>query len=88
MHDHDWTSMNRLLLKPWFERKWIIQEVVMAPDNIPRLILCGSFRLSWFDLASINYRICAYGGLWYLSGLSVRKYLRCVFVASLTQCSK
>lgn len=75
MYDHDWTSMNRLLLKPWFERKWIIQEVVMAPDSIPRVINCGGIELSWFDLASVSYRICAYGALWPLSGLSVRKCL-------------
>lgn len=73
MFDHDWSSMNRLLLRPWFERKWIIQEVAMAPNSIPRLMMCGDIELSWSSLASLNYRISAYGAVWPLCGLSVGK---------------
>ncbi|KAH7124829.1 heterokaryon incompatibility protein-domain-containing protein [Dactylonectria estremocensis] len=71
IHDHDWASINHLFLQPWFERKWIIQEVVMAPDDIPRLMICGDIELSWSDLASLAYRLCAYGITWSICGLSV-----------------
>ncbi|KAH7119300.1 heterokaryon incompatibility protein-domain-containing protein [Dactylonectria macrodidyma] len=71
INDHDWASINHLFLRPWFERKWIIQEVAMAPDDVPRLMICGDIELSWSDLASLAYRLCAYGVMWSVCGLSV-----------------
>ncbi|KAH7109241.1 heterokaryon incompatibility protein-domain-containing protein, partial [Dactylonectria estremocensis] len=71
IHDHDWASINHLFLQPWYERKWIIQEVVMAPDDIPRLMICGDIELSWPDLASLAYRLYAYGVMFSVCGLSV-----------------
>ncbi|KPM35593.1 hypothetical protein AK830_g10990 [Neonectria ditissima] len=70
-NDHNWTPINNLLCRPWFERKWIIQEVIMADDSVPRLMLCGELQLSWEDLASIAYRLSAYGLVTSISGQSI-----------------
>ena len=31
-----WRALTDLLANPWFERVWVVQEVVMAPDKMPR----------------------------------------------------
>lgn len=67
--------MNHLLCRPWFDRRWIIQEVAMAPDHVPRTVICGQdVEFDWADLASICYRIGAYGLIASISGLSPRKF--------------
>lgn len=48
----------------------------MAPDDVPRLMICGDIELSWSDLASLAYRLCAYGVTWSICGLSVGKYIQ------------
>jgi hypothetical protein len=35
--DHDWRPMTKLLHRPWFDRRWIIQEVTLADDSVPGL---------------------------------------------------
>ena len=30
---HKWRALTDLLANSWFERVWVVQEVVMAPDN-------------------------------------------------------
>jgi hypothetical protein len=40
----DWDSMIELLLHPWFGRKWIIQEAVLAKSV---LAVCGLHTLDW-----------------------------------------
>ncbi|KAL2172468.1 hypothetical protein VTG60DRAFT_5222 [Thermothelomyces hinnuleus] len=62
--------MNSLLRRPWFDRRWIIQEVTLADDTVPRLAICGDVEFSWNDLASVAYRIAAYGIPPLLAGLS------------------
>ncbi|KAM7205118.1 Heterokaryon incompatibility protein (HET) domain containing protein [Naviculisporaceae sp. PSN 640] len=70
-NDHDWTPMNHLLCRPWFDRRWIIQEVAMAPDHVPRKVICGQdIEFDWSDLASICYRIGSYGMLASIAGFS------------------
>ncbi len=45
-----WTALRRLLQRPWFDRVWVVQEVVMAADNI--LIVCGDLSVRWSTFAS------------------------------------
>ncbi len=42
--DNIWTKINLLLKRPWFQRAWIVQELVLAPNV---LILCGRSELDW-----------------------------------------
>lgn len=44
--DPSWTSLFKLVRRPWFARVWIIQEVVVSRDTILR---CGNARLRWKD---------------------------------------
>ncbi|KAF2441203.1 HET-domain-containing protein [Karstenula rhodostoma CBS 690.94] len=43
--DERWTSLSWFLDLPWFERCWIIQEVVVSPGD--PVLLCGGFQLLW-----------------------------------------
>ena len=45
-----WTALARFLQRPWFQRTWIIQEVVLATDV---LIICGGNALKWKGLADV-----------------------------------
>jgi len=40
----DITKVQRFLQRPWFQRRWIIQEVALGHDSI---VQCGPFRISW-----------------------------------------
>lgn len=42
-----WSALGRLLGRPYWKRKWIIQEIVSAREGI---ICCGSSRASWDGL--------------------------------------
>ena len=66
--------MANLLCRPWFDRRWIIQEVTLADDSVPRLAMCGDGEFPWNDLASVAYRIAAYGIAPIIAGLSTRKW--------------
>jgi hypothetical protein len=44
MSDLDWNSVVALLLHPWFKRKWIVQEVVMAKSALG---VCGYRSIDW-----------------------------------------
>ncbi|KAJ3533159.1 hypothetical protein NM208_g4422 [Fusarium decemcellulare] len=70
----EWTSISSLLDRPWFGRKWIIQEVVMAPAEVKRLMICGDIELSWPKVADIAYRRGAYGVDWPGTGLPIPNY--------------
>ncbi|KAK3385781.1 heterokaryon incompatibility protein-domain-containing protein [Podospora didyma] len=72
--DHDWTPFNNLLCRPWFDRRWIIQEVSLSGAAVPTLIICGDVELMWNDLASVAYRLAAYSIVPLISGLSVINY--------------
>ncbi|KAF2645476.1 HET-domain-containing protein [Massarina eburnea CBS 473.64] len=43
--DPRWESLSRFLDLPWFERCWIIQEVVVSQGD--PVILCGGFQTLW-----------------------------------------
>ncbi|KAL8718347.1 MAG: hypothetical protein Q9225_004507 [Loekoesia sp. 1 TL-2023] len=39
-----WKALFSLIMRPWFSRRWIVQEVALAKDG---LIYCGSRTISW-----------------------------------------
>ncbi|CAK7213087.1 hypothetical protein SBRCBS47491_001683 [Sporothrix bragantina] len=63
--DHDWASLVQLLVRPWFRRKWIIQEVCLAQDAI---VYCGNITFPWADLAYVAYNTMASGVLQIIMG--------------------
>jgi len=42
--DNIWTKINLLVKRPWFQRAWIVQELVLASKV---LIVCGRSELDW-----------------------------------------
>ncbi|KAL1842768.1 hypothetical protein VTJ49DRAFT_4253 [Mycothermus thermophilus] len=68
--DMDWTPLANLMLRPWFGRRWVIQETALADNNVPRLAICGDIEFSWDDLASVAYRLGSYSLLCIMCGLS------------------
>ncbi|RYP53097.1 hypothetical protein DL768_001874 [Monosporascus sp. mg162] len=45
--DSTWTEIGALFERPWFERAWIIQEVVVATSV---RVVCGKWMIDWNDL--------------------------------------
>ena len=43
-----WLELGKLMSRPWFQRIWIIQEVVLSHQVI---IMCGAKCISWDDLS-------------------------------------
>ncbi|KAK3303226.1 heterokaryon incompatibility protein-domain-containing protein [Chaetomium strumarium] len=72
--DHNWEPMNNLLCRPWFGRRWIIQEVVVADDTVPRVAICGDLEFPWQDLASVAYIIGSYCLYPIIAGLSMANW--------------
>jgi len=60
-------------MRPWFSRRWIIQEVALADDSVPRTIICGDIALSRKQLASVAYRMASSGIIALVSGPSTCK---------------
>lgn len=50
LHRINWRSIVKLLERPWFQRKWIIQEIVKSRE---RLIICGTRQLPWVILSDL-----------------------------------
>lgn len=50
LHRVNWRSIVKLLERPWFQRKWIIQEVIKSKD---RLMMCGFQQLPWIVLSDL-----------------------------------
>ncbi|OCK74781.1 hypothetical protein K432DRAFT_409579 [Lepidopterella palustris CBS 459.81] len=48
--DHGWKSIAALLSRPWFQRKWIIQETALAREAT---VICGELVFYWKDLAAL-----------------------------------
>jgi hypothetical protein len=53
-----WNDLGRMLMRPWFERIWVIQEVASAQTVI---VLCGHKFLHWEVLAVAANRFATYG---------------------------
>lgn len=64
---HDWSALVELLTRPWFTRKWVVQETAMAQEV--RLHVGGGVQLSWEHLTSIARKIHALGLLPLISEL-------------------
>lgn len=71
-----WTALQKLLLRPWFQRSRCIREVVVAQDVISR---CGTETAKWDELAYAMGLLLP-TGLSYLSSVdlgSVDLHIRC-----------
>ena len=40
----NWAALLRLIMRPWFSRRWIVQEIALAKNG---LIYCGRRSISW-----------------------------------------
>ncbi|KAI0449742.1 heterokaryon incompatibility protein-domain-containing protein [Xylaria acuta] len=57
LYDYDWVPLAALVARPWFRRKWIVQEVVLAREAV----LCvGHVRLPWTELALLTYTMSTF----------------------------
>ncbi|CAH0051115.1 unnamed protein product [Clonostachys solani] len=53
--DHDWLPLASLLSRPWFRRKWMIQEISLAKEV---LVHVGKeIQFPWLDLAQLMFSI-------------------------------
>lgn len=64
---HDWNALVELIIRPWFTRKWVVQETAMAQEV--RLHIGGGVQLSWAQLTSVARKIHALGLLTLISEL-------------------
>ncbi|KAI0424744.1 heterokaryon incompatibility protein-domain-containing protein [Xylaria sp. FL1042] len=57
LYDHDWEPLTVLVARPWFRRKWIVQEVALAREAV----LCvGHVQFPWTELALLAYTMSAF----------------------------
>lgn len=59
--EHDWTALVELIRRPWFTRKWVVQEVSLAQEA--RLYIGGGVQLPWAHLSSLAKKIDSLGVL-------------------------
>ena len=45
---HEWTALESVMTKPWFSRRWVIQEIALAKRAT---IHCGTHQIPWSDFA-------------------------------------
>lgn len=64
---HDWSALVELLIRPWFTRKWVVQETAMAQEV--QMHVGGGVQLSWEHLTSIARKIHTLGLLPLISEL-------------------
>ncbi|KAH7127868.1 heterokaryon incompatibility protein-domain-containing protein [Dactylonectria estremocensis] len=53
--DHDWLPLASLLARPWFRRKWVVQEVSVARHVV--LYVGGGVEIPWSELAQLVFRM-------------------------------
>ena len=41
---HSWNALFKMIMRRWFSRRWIVQEIALANDAV---IYCGSKTISW-----------------------------------------
>ena len=46
-----WLALRKFLKRPWFERLWIVQEIIMASGEM--ILLCGNSSIAWDILAEV-----------------------------------
>ena len=44
----DWAALSELMRRPWFSRRWVVQEIAFAKTAT---VHCGTNNISWPDLA-------------------------------------
>lgn len=44
-----WTAMLQLMQRPWFSRRWVVQEIALSRDAV---MYCGEYQIRWHDFAS------------------------------------
>ncbi|XXH03817.1 hypothetical protein Hte_010223 [Hypoxylon texense] len=49
--DVHWRALRLLFEKRWFERAWVVQELVLARDTI---VLCGDYTFDWGSMAHVS----------------------------------
>lgn len=49
--DYDWGFLRAIFWRPWFQRKWVVQEVALAKDVV--VVIEGGVRFPWRDLAML-----------------------------------
>ncbi len=54
-----WRALTDLLASPWFERVWVVQEVVMAPDRVPRSGCLEDPIILAFENCTISFEMFA-----------------------------
>ncbi|OCK82445.1 HET-domain-containing protein [Lepidopterella palustris CBS 459.81] len=61
LKDKKWTCLYQLITRPWFERAWVVQEVVISRGD--PIILCGNYECLWprFQKAIIWLQKNGYG---------------------------
>lgn len=55
--DYDWRFLKSIFRRPWFGRKWIVQEVALAREVV--VAIGGGVRFPWRDLAMLSDVILA-----------------------------
>lgn len=50
--EHDWRFLKAIFSRPWFGRKWIVQEVALAKEVV--VAIGGGVRFPWLDLAMLS----------------------------------
>lgn len=50
--DYDWTFLKAIFSRPWFGRKWIVQEVALAKEVV--VAIGGGVRFPWRDLVILS----------------------------------
>ncbi|KAI0189064.1 heterokaryon incompatibility protein-domain-containing protein [Astrocystis sublimbata] len=53
--DHDWSLLSALLARPWFRRKWVIQEIALSREVV--LHAGGGVEVPWPELAHLAFNI-------------------------------
>ncbi|KAH8763885.1 heterokaryon incompatibility protein-domain-containing protein [Hyaloscypha finlandica] len=54
LHENEYEHLINLLLRPWFRRTWVIQEVASAKDAT---VICGGQSIEWELLADVYMRL-------------------------------
>ena len=50
----DWKALQKLLGRPWFQRMWVIQEVIVSSRAI---VLCGQENIVWEEMVKVIRRV-------------------------------
>ncbi|KAI0472045.1 HET-domain-containing protein [Xylariaceae sp. FL0804] len=55
-----WSALSDLIKRPWFSRRWVIQEIALARDAT---LFCGSNSIEWMDFADAISLLKRHGSL-------------------------